>query len=338
MEDKEIVAKEIREAGADQDAAYLLVNDNTGQYYFGSTNEPIRRYQQHFNALQKGTHQNKLLQEAYNKDPDFKYIVTPVDSRSDAHIFENLNIAEFYDDPNNLNIMPAFSVSYIDREYSIESKEVMSLASKERWKDPEFREMMISASKARWEDPDYRKAMLEAQQRMISEPDYFERTSERIKAQWTPEMREQQAERASEMWKDPATAEIISDKVKASWTEERRQTSSEMNKAMWADPELLKRGSEMSKERWQDPEYRQQQAEIWADPEHQEKHRQATISAMQRPEVRAKVEETFIKVSIDGVVYPSMSEAARAIGVSASTIHYQLNVAKHPRGDWHYVT
>lgn len=337
MEDPVIVRKELNELEFNTNSVYLLVNDNTGEYYIGSTNSPNVRYRQHYQSLKNNTHQNKLLQKAFNDDPDFKFIVAPVDSRVIAHVVENELLSDSISDPKNLNIAPPLPESYLNRNISLESKQIMSDSMKERWKDKDYRDKMIGLCKDRWNDPEYRTIMKEANLKMQSQPGYFEKVSEKSKAYFTEENRKKKSDKDKEKWKDPGYRSTMKANFKKVWTEDEKIAMSEKNKEIWKDSELIEHNSQKSKEMWERPGYRESIMVVRQTPEFKEKHSNAVKEAMNRPEVKAKVSVYYKPVSIDGTIYDSLSEAASALGLYPSTLHYKLNVSKNKNPNWSYV-
>ena len=49
---------------------YKIINTINGKVYIGQTNDIERRRNQHFSALQSGQHENKDMQQDFNRWPD----------------------------------------------------------------------------------------------------------------------------------------------------------------------------------------------------------------------------------------------------------------------------
>ena len=84
---------------------YLLHNKETGEAYVGSGILNQRR-NNHFNKLEKNVHDNKKLQDAYNKNPNFDFVPVVTPNREVAFDFEQSIIDEFISSELLLNIVP----------------------------------------------------------------------------------------------------------------------------------------------------------------------------------------------------------------------------------------
>lgn len=82
---------------------YTITNKETGEYYNGS-GDLKRREMDHFLALRKGQHVNKRFQEAYNRNPNFKFRGTLTPDRYSAFNLEQIAIDESQGDPLSLNL------------------------------------------------------------------------------------------------------------------------------------------------------------------------------------------------------------------------------------------
>lgn len=93
-----------------------------------------------------------------------------------------------------------------------------------------------------------------------------------------------------------------------------RQAVSEAAKRAWADP--VKREKRMAAMRLgvADSTYDRIGAtrRAWADPEHRKERLKAHLEAVRKYEYE-----------IAGIIYPSASEAAEALGLCVATIHYR---------------
>lgn len=156
---------------------YILHNPSTKETYVGSGVLELRE-KRHFRNLENGRigattvkgkplrHQNRKLQAAYNRDPNFEFISIPVSTREEAFDFEQVIIDDFYGKPLFLNMShDARAGAYNATE---ESKQKMSQAAKGKPKTPEHKEKIRTNTKTQWEDPVYRETMLTANRTRIS--------------------------------------------------------------------------------------------------------------------------------------------------------------------------
>lgn len=78
---------------------YMLHNQQTGEAYFGRSNNARRRLTETMSGLKRGVHHNKDLQAAYDKNPNFDFIPVPMVSEEDRMEFEQSLIDEFAECP-----------------------------------------------------------------------------------------------------------------------------------------------------------------------------------------------------------------------------------------------
>lgn len=113
-------------------------------------------------------------------------------------------------------------------------------------------------------------------------------------------------------------------------TDEAKQRQSEISTAFWSDPmqrirqsaamnnpETMAENIRKNKERWDDPEHRKKMLDQRQTPEYQEKFRQGIQGRMKR-------------VSIDGVIYESLIDAARKLKARVATIAARCRSSKFP--------
>lgn len=82
---------------------YMFHNLETGEAYVGSTNNLELRRKAHIRDLKNGNHVNKRFQRAYDRNPNFDFVATPVESREVAFDLEQATIDEYYGQPFFLN-------------------------------------------------------------------------------------------------------------------------------------------------------------------------------------------------------------------------------------------
>ena len=181
---------------------YKITNLTNGKVYIGSTQEFKRRSTQHLRSLEKGVHQNKHLQHAFNKDG------------TENFIFEVLEVV-LGDKLARTTVEQTYLDQYLDdweRCYNFKKK----TASKERScysKTPEeSRQRQSVVSKKMWEDPKYRALHKEAMaqtdtsrytKEAMKNPKIREKISKGVRASITPETRKVRSDRMKKLWKDP---------------------------------------------------------------------------------------------------------------------------------------
>lgn len=139
------------------------------------------------------------------------------------------------------------------------------------------------------------------------------------------------------------------DKNNSIMSEKTRKKYSEATTRRWKDPEYKKKMIEKFKRYHQDPknknggwysekhrkflqsqEYRNSQSEkikkVWQDPEFR-KHIISSNIALKRKPVR-----------INGVLYESMTQAAKVFGITLSLISYRIKSKSYRFKDWNYET
>jgi predicted GIY-YIG superfamily endonuclease len=75
---------------------YILTQISTQKSYIGSTNDLYTRVKSHVSKLQKGKSGCRLLQEAFNNDPNFELRVIPVNNRDEAFELEQKMLDEIH--------------------------------------------------------------------------------------------------------------------------------------------------------------------------------------------------------------------------------------------------
>lgn len=92
----------------------------------------------------------------------------------------------------------------------------------------------------------------------------------------------------------------------------------------FSTPQAKKQHSDLIKKKWQDEEYRNKHIGVKHSDERVAKNSQTVKALWQDPEYRKKMmERGGLKISIDGVVYNSIAEAARLLGISEGCISYR---------------
>lgn len=171
--------------------AYSVFNSETGQFYFGSTNDLHRRQNQHARDLEEGVHHNHKLQEAYNENPNFEFIGMPMDTHEEALELEQLVIDEHLGQSECFNISErAFFMSPSEetrkkfremnkgRVKSPETCAKLSAALKGRPLPAEQKVLQSKIMKERYQDPEFKAKMDEANARRVFTEEGLARSKE----------------------------------------------------------------------------------------------------------------------------------------------------------------
>lgn len=68
--------------------AYILLEPNTGCYYFGSSEDVEKRIARHYKDLRSGNHHCQPLQQIWNQHPHLEEMVYPTQDREEAYQLE----------------------------------------------------------------------------------------------------------------------------------------------------------------------------------------------------------------------------------------------------------
>lgn len=151
-------------------------------------------------------------------------------------------------------------------------------------------------------------------------------------AKHTEEANERNRQKTAARWKDPEWREKVTRAQKAGWaslSEEEKQAYSEDRSRILK--ELYESGKRQSTAGQVRPdEFKEgaslRTAELWQDPEFK-----AKMSAARKGNRNAPMKAC----SIDGTVYPSLKEAAQALGMSTPGIVYRIESVNWP--NWSYL-
>jgi len=157
MESKTITRKIVRADGVHlpkKPAHYLIINEETGNSYVGSTKNAAMRINHHMSDLKSGTHSNTRLQaefdQAKNKDRIVVH-VTPAPDVETARDEEQKVLDRFHGSSALLNVSDnarAPSSGY--------DRTAVVAKMKETKNTPEYKARVSEKSKAMWETPGYR--------------------------------------------------------------------------------------------------------------------------------------------------------------------------------------
>lgn len=292
---------ELEAQGFLENCTYLLFNERSGYYYIGSTENAKRRLRDHLRELNAGTHKNVKFQNAYSKDSEFELEVVPLKSREEAIALEQILIDNNRKDPKLLNLALDVQTPRLGVTANAETRERQSKAAKAF----------------------YANGGTNSMEGKIHSPETKARLSAIAQEQFsTPETRAALSQRGKERFADQ---------------EQRVLTSQQTQEAM-KDPELRKQLSESAKARWEDPEQRRRQSEMaktrFTDPEQLKYTQAAGRKAWADPAFREKKSR---KVSVDGVIYESLTQAAEHFGISVATVCYRASSSSEQFKDWNYV-
>lgn len=267
---------------------YSIKNNRNGKLYVGSTKDFQFRKKRHLRELRKGTHHNQHLQRAFDKDPDsFTFeIIEEVEDSPDIRFLRE----EYY----MITLSPQYNIGGVgggDNFSNHPDKEIL----RER----------LAAGLSAW-----RKSLSEEEQQIIcnnftgsNNPNYGNR--------WSDEQKNAMSERMKTRHKhDPSYGEMSSERMKNYWA---NMTSEEY------DAVVL----HMS-------ESRKGEGNSFFGKEHthesKEKIREAHISRIREykeaGEYYDKIRQAR-KISVDGVVFDSVSIAAAELGIHQATLAYQ---------------
>lgn len=128
---------------------YRIDDTKTGRFYIGSSINIARRWSQHRQRLEAGTHPNPILQAIWSKDRDRLKISALVRCKANKVDLlsveqEFLNSAGVGSNRMCMNVLPVAG-SPLGRKRSSETKAAMSRAQKGRVISPEAREKMRAA-------------------------------------------------------------------------------------------------------------------------------------------------------------------------------------------------
>lgn len=196
---------------------YKLHNPITGKFYIGSGILEARK-KFHFYALSTGKHPNYKLQQAYNEDPNFEFIGTPIDklaterdNRNFALNIEQKLIDESINNKKCLNIAIDVDVFYIGRKHTNQTIQKLREAKLRRWSDPIYREMMTKAQRNGWIkiSDEKRKMLSDKRSKMLI--NYYSKighspTKGQVRNE---EFKKRNSQIVTELWKDPVFREKI---------------------------------------------------------------------------------------------------------------------------------
>ena len=203
---------------------YQIRNLNNEKVYIGSAKEFKRRFTQHLNSLNKGTHHNKHLQGAFNKHG------------SDAFVFEVLEVVEG-EQSDRLLVEQRRLNSYEESWeacYNFDKKCVASSRSCFSKTPEETRKLISENCKRLWSDPVFKEQTLKKLQEASSTPEARAKLSAGQKAAWDadPLRKKEFTKRSKKRWSDMTAKtkeNVLNQSVLSSRSIKKRQATQKKN-------------------------------------------------------------------------------------------------------------
>ncbi len=261
-----------------------LVNDKVN---VGSTQRTFeRRWKEHRDMLEKGTHHSPHLQRAWDKhgEENFVFEVTErcLPERCIEHEQYWLDHYQAYDREYGYNVCPTAG-GVLGRIHTEEARRKISEAGR-RPCAPETKAKIGSASKANWDDPEYRRKTIEA---LNSEETSIKRAEVMAIIQSDPEYRQKMSNMMKQRLADPEYQAIIATLISEGQ----------------ANPEVRARMSESRRQEWKDQEIRGKRiaglVAAWADEEVRARWVESLRKALSDPDMQARKGESLKKTLRD---------------------------------------
>ncbi len=222
---------------------YVLRCEPSGKVYVGSAKDAAKRIREHFNALNKGRHENPYLQKAWDKYGKEQFTSKIVQTcfeklrwRCEQNWIDNLQACNSEFGFNLLHsvrktapsqvmskILKAYwAERWADTEYSKKRTEQLRQISK----TPEVKAKMRTSKLNSWKDPEYRTKQSKAHKAYAADPTIKERLRQQAKKLWQdPEYRAKQLKERKARFKDKVfrakLSEAASKRCTASWITKR---------------------------------------------------------------------------------------------------------------------
>lgn len=319
---------------------YKIINIQNGRIYIGSAKEFKSRARQHFSSLRNNKHQNKFLQNDFNKCEEeafeFHVILITEGNTEERRKVEQDCISEQLDNWENCYNFKKKTAKK-DGPWSNTPEETSKLKSenmKKRWQDPEYKKQVIQKIKENHQCDEVRQKISKASKKMWSDPERKKEISQKIsEAYQNPEIKEKISKASKKNWQDPEYQEKVSRGLKQVFKDPKyAKKRSKVARKNWEDPFLRETMIKAMVDRWKNPEYkkkvsqnisnafkkpiaRQKKSEaskrMWKNPGHRERH----CLAISKPiEQWSKDGKELIKI------FPSATEAAKILNCSSKHI------------------
>lgn len=255
--------KFIYQTHANKPGIYKITNSHTGRIYIGQASSFKKRWYQHSITLKSNKHQNKFLQNDFNKCKEEL-------GHDDFLVFEIVEVMEGSIKKERSDREEIEIVKYFDKCkvcYNIKEKVGDTDRSCHSKTPEETKKKQSESMKKRWEDPEYAASI-----RTILEDNLS-----------NPEVRQKLSNASKERWNDPEYRASMSEKmIAAKGTEENRKAVSQFMKEYKSIPEVKEKTSINSKKMWESEEYRA-------------KHKEALMATVSSKEYKDKQREGFNK-------------------------------------------
>lgn len=230
----------------------------TNQFYIGFRGAKDATPDDLFKTYFTSSKVIKRLIKDYGVDQFSTEILAEFKTGKEAYEYEQklLNEMDVSNNSQMLNMRATSCALGTFKKHTEDTKQKISEAKKEFWKDPKRREHSSKFQKAKWADPDY--------------------YQEAVKKYQTEEHRAAKSMRAKKMWTTEEYRESQKQKHKEALANpEYRKWHSIHKSKLWENSEYKKKASEARKQEWSDPEYRKKMSDmrkrLWADPAYRKK-------------------------------------------------------------------
>lgn len=152
---------------------YKIENLIDGKVYIGQSINILRRLADHKSSLKYNRHHNGYLQRAYNKygKENFDFSIICECEKEDLDELEKYYIMDVYASTNRDKGYNRENGGNLYKTVSLETKKKISIAGKNRFKNPKEIELNRQRAKRRFENPEEHIKMSIAQKRRYEDPD-----------------------------------------------------------------------------------------------------------------------------------------------------------------------
>ncbi len=334
---------------------YVLLFYNSNKFYIGSSINIKRRIHQHLHKLNKKTHSKNFLDAYSVKDLlDFQCIIIKTKTREEAFDVEQYFLDNTNNDSNRLNkSIDARDSSKLNRTELEREEWINKISSsvKKLYDDPIYHYSVVKANKDKVErekikketDPVFKQEfdnryikLSESMKKMHSDPLYKEKIKESFRKYWDNNSnREKHSLIIKERMQDPVYREklvklgkelALNEKRKIGWIKyyndkDRVKARLDKVKETFSRAEVREKMSNSAIKRLSDPNVRLA---------HSIKIKELMKNQDNRDKLRLALKDRCKRVSVDGVVYPSLHDASNKIGMSRPGLKYRIESDKFP--------
>ncbi len=228
---------------------YWILNLETGKMYIGSTTTSFkRRWEQHRQQLEKGTHVARHLQNSWNKRGPAAFVFEILEEIDDPDLVierEQEWIDRYFSTGILYNSSPTAGSTRGFR-FSDEAKAKIGAANRAFYRTPAGRASTAERIRKMLSSDQWRESQKIGQTRRWEDPENHRKASEaQRKANGTPERKAEFSARMKRHWVDP----------------QHRERLLAHNRRIATDPELKAKKKATMDVLWNDPEYQQRHAE-----------------------------------------------------------------------------